>query len=391
MRNRSAAPLHILLLITQLELAGAQKSIFELARGMAHAGHQVVVVTCYDKGCYLRHFTTQYGVEVISLAMKSLTPEPWFRRVWRAILGSYRLIRLLRQRRIQILQSYTHYSNWLGPLAGWSAGVAHCVTSQRGPLKRLPPWAMWLDRTLNNSPLVDKMVAVSYATLAECRANGIRPDKLLVIRNGIDFAQYIAPTPTGKANHDLRMQLGLSATDRVVLTVARLHPQKGHHTLQQAAQYVVARLPDVKFVWVGEGELLSMLVHARAELGLEHHIMMVGAQAHVRPYYGIADLFVLASHWEGMPNVLLEAAALGLPIVATDVGGVREIIPDDGGVLIPPNCPQALAEAILDLLNDPTRGREMGRRASCYVEETFSQSATLQAYLQFYQELMDDG
>ena len=381
--------LRILLLITQLELAGAQKAILELARGLAQAGHSVVVVAFYDKANYLPHFAEIYQVEIISLAMKESTPRPWFYRLWRLLAGLVRLFQLLRQRRIQILQSYTHYSNWLGPIVGRLAGVSYCVTSQRGSLDLLPTWARWVDRWITNSPLVAKMSVVSHATLAECQANGIRHDKLLVIRNGVDFAAYPALS-TPDANDELRARLRLSPTDRVVLTIARLHPQKGHLTLLQAAQQVITQVPNVKFVWVGEGELMALLQQKRDELGLQKNLFLVGAQARVQEYYQLADLFVLPSEWEGLPNVLLEATSANVPVIATRVGGVAEIIPDEGGCLTPPHSPHLLAEAILDLLSNPARCRQLCEHAHRHVRQTFAQSTTLQAYLHLYAELLTD-
>jgi glycosyltransferase involved in cell wall biosynthesis len=190
----------------------------------------------------------------------------------------------------------------------------------------------------------------------------------MTIPNGIDFGQYTPRTwqhPEAAAAY--RRELGLTPTDRVIGIVASLRRMKGHITLIDALPQILRDAPDVKCLFVGgafvkepayEAELREY-VHAR---GLAERVIFTGFRQDVPELVSLFDVFVLPSLWEGLPSSILEAMALKKPVVATPVGGIPELVePDVTGLLIPPNDPAALTEAVLTVLNDPARAGRMGQ------------------------------
>ncbi len=169
------------------------------------------------------------------------------------------------------------------------------------------------------------MVAVSESNRRYCmEVQRIRPDKLLVIDNGIDLVD-LAP-PTLAVIEQLRSRLGLAADDFVVTMVARLHPQKDHECLLRAVAAMAGDLPAMRVLLVGAGALEEHLAGRIAALGLGAQLRLVGERRDIAAILALSDLFVLPSRWEGMPNAILEAMAAGLPVFATRVDGIVDVV-----------------------------------------------------------------
>jgi glycosyltransferase involved in cell wall biosynthesis len=381
--------LGVLLLNTQMEAAGAQKAMLELARGLKRRGHKVSVVTMYDKGNYVAVFAERYDLGIIDVGMKRPGERNPLLKGWRFIGGIVRLYRLMRTLRPQVLQTFSHYSNILGPLMAWLAGVPVRISSQRMSLKDYSAWLLWLDRTIANSFLVHRMVAVSEGTRRFCiEEEGINPDKLVKIHNGIDTKRFSMKL-SSEAQRDLRQELGLYPKSLVVLTVARLHPQKGHRYLIEAIPQILRDFPQARFLFVGEGALAEVLVSQVSQTNLDKYIRFLGVRQDIPQLLAISDLFVLPSLWEGLPNSVLEAMAAGVPVIATDVDGTPELIGDGRtGLLVPPADPDALEEAICRLLRDESLRTALAEAARQRVEREFSCDVNLCSFVDLYQSLV---
>jgi glycosyltransferase involved in cell wall biosynthesis len=178
-----------------------------------------------------------------------------------------------------------------------------------------------------------------------------------VIRYGVDAAELRRESG---ARDGQRRDLGVSDDQILVGTVANLRATKGYPDLLEAAQAVVARVPNVRFVAAGRGPLEGALRRQADQLGLGGHFTFLGYRADAVRVMSAFDVFCLPSHHEGLPIVLMEALALGLPIVATNVGGVGELVTDGvDAVLVPPAQPTRLADALVALVLDPERRAEM--------------------------------
>jgi glycosyltransferase involved in cell wall biosynthesis len=214
----------------------------------------------------------------------------------------------------------------------------------------------------------DRNIAVSAEGLGLlCTRVGLDPKRTVRINNGVDLARF-GPLP-GEERARLRRSIAADAAESLAIscTVARLSAQKGLEVLIEAAGRLrdKAGLPDICFLVVGDGELRDQLRLQVAELGLEDTVRLVGGQPpdEIPRWLAAADLFVLPSRYEGMSIAVMEAMASGLPVVATEVSGTAELIPDaDHGRVVPVGDAAALAAAIEELLTDPELRRRIGAR-----------------------------
>lgn len=201
---------------------------------------------------------------------------------------------------------------------------------------------------------VDRVITVSRAAYDSFASrHGTR--HLSLVLNGVVARQ------TRNERATVRSGLGLLAQDQALLTIARFTPQKGHSTLLDAVPEVLKSHPDARFIWVGDGPEFNALSEAVVAAGLTHAVMLLGQRDDIGDLLQAADLFILPSLFEGLPLVLLEAMAAGLPVVASRIGGSREAIGDDHPFLAEPGDAAALANAITQALGDPDAASAAGQ------------------------------
>ncbi|HEX8376114.1 MAG TPA: glycosyltransferase, partial [Geminicoccaceae bacterium] len=237
--------------------------------------------------------------------------------------------------------------------AGRAAGVPVVIRTEHLPYLLSHPW--YRAEHARMLPHLDRLVCVSAGARATYLAAGAPPSKVAVIRNGV------TPRPATRARAEIRAALGLADDEPAILTVARLSPQKDHRTLLAAIPAILAREPRARFLWVGAGPLEARLRWAVRAAGLGRSVRMLGARDDVTDLLAAADLFVLPSRFEGLPLVLIEAMAAGLPVVATRVCGTDEVV-DHGrtGLLARSRDPDDLARAVSAVLASPARGAALG-------------------------------
>jgi glycosyltransferase involved in cell wall biosynthesis len=207
-----------------------------------------------------------------------------------------------------------------------------------------------------------------------------------VIHNGIDLRGLPPFDPERAA---ARRAAGFDPERRLVAQVGRLESQKDYPTYLTAAADVAARVADVDFLAVGEGALRPQLEAAAARLRLGSRVRFTGVRHDVPALLGGVDVLVLASRYEGLPNAVIEAMAAGAVAVATDVGGVRElIVPDETGIIVPVDRPDAIAAAVAGLLSDPARMRAMALAARRRIEERFTVDAMVRRTQAAYDECL---
>ena len=214
------------------------------------------------------------------------------------------------------------------------------------------------------------VVANSSAAGDQLARDGVPSDKLRLIANGLDIRRFVPVTP----RPDIR---------RIVM-VANLRPEKGQDTLLAAAPRILARYPDASFTFVGDGprrEALELLTRA---LGISERVRFIGECRDVAPILAGHDLFVLPSRSEAFPNALIEAMATALPVVATDVGGIPEVVRPGSGLLVRPNDERLLADAVLALMDDPAAAAALGRAARADVERHYTIDRMVERFEQLY-------
>jgi L-malate glycosyltransferase len=215
---------------------------------------------------------------------------------------------------------------------------------------------------------VDCFVAASEAIREMLVADGVPPERTITVHEGIDVDR-VAAEPAVNVHEAFFLPHGAP----VVGNVAALVPHKGQRYLVEAAHLVVQRMPDVRFVILGEGELREPLERQVRERGLEKHVLLPGFRTDVVGCIKAFDLFVMSSVTEGLGTSLLDAMAAARPIVATKAGGIPEIVEDGvNGLLVPPRDARALADAIVGALGDPAMRHRMGDAGLARVRERFT-------------------
>lgn len=235
----------------------------------------------------------------------------------------------------------------------------------------------------------DKIIAVSHAVARMLvHDEHIVSDKIRVVHNGIDTERFQIPDISRRQS--ARQLFKFAPQMQVITTVARLHRQKGHRYVLQAIPAVVKACGEnICFVWAGEGPLQQELETLADELDVRRFIRFLGCEQNIPQLLAGSDVFVLASLWEGLGIAVLEAQASGVPVIASRVDGLAEVI-DDGvsGCLVAARDPDALAQAIIRLLRDPEQCRCFAEEGRRNVVQKFSLAGMCRELLSIYQELL---
>ncbi len=291
----------------------------------------------------------------------------------------YQLLRLawyIRREKIDVVHAHHLGANLMAVPAAWLAGAPVILSSLRN-LAHLPWYTPFRRRVIRliyrlSTGVIANSEAVKQLLVTEFR---VPPGRVHVLYNGVDYRRF---SQSRGDRQKLRPDLGPEA--KLIVNVANMHMGiKGHADLIEAARTVCASVPQAKFVLVGDGEERPRLQEQVRKAGLDAVFLFLGQRKDIPEVLSCCDLFVLASHAEGLPNALLEAMAAGLPVVATRVGGVPEIIENGiSGLLVPPGNHAALAEAILCALQDSRLTASLARAGQERVRKQFSLNRLLE-------------
>lgn len=234
----------------------------------------------------------------------------------------------------------------------------------------------------------DHLIAVSHATKDEMVEAGVAANLITVIHNGIDTDAWAQ----NRVSTSLREELNLGQVFPVIGYVGRIMPEKDLETWLRAAALIAKRFPEARFVLVGEGKddgTLGELQRLGSELGIAQRTHFPGYRSDLLPVYSSFDLFVLSSRREGLPNSILEAMALRIPVVTTDVAGAKELVVDgETGFVVPQQDVEALASAMLSILGENDRRLCMGRAGRRRVESEFSFSHRMRRIEDLYEQIL---
>jgi glycosyltransferase involved in cell wall biosynthesis len=365
------SPRRIAFCITELDPGGAERALVQIVTRLDRQ-HWTPRVYCLAGRGELVAVLESADIEVECLNARSK---------WDAgVVG--RLAAGLRQFRPDLLQTFLFHANLVGRLAARRAGVPVVVSGVR-VCEHDARWRIRLDRWTNR--LVSHNVCVSTAIADAYRQLGIPDEKLSVIPNGVDVAAFESAVPT-----DLS-PFGIPAGSRVLLAIGRLHPQKGFDLLIDAVGPVLEAHADVHLLIIGEGPQRAVLEQKIAATPHGSRIHLVGRQDDVAGLLRACTLFVLSSRWEGMPNVLLEALAAGVAVVATDVEGVRDVIADGvSGVITERESSVELGTAIGRLLIDPDLAARLAAAGQQHVRSEFTWERVARQYTQLWSGLLGE-
>lgn len=369
LRERRGDPRRIVLVTNGLVRAGTETQIVRLAASLRAHGDEVGILSILPTAAFADELVA------IQVPVAHVRLHPRMRAVT-AIVGGWRVLRAWRP---DALISFGFQANVLGRVAGALAGVPVRISSLRN--ERFGGRA----RELVNR--ATSFLATTTTTNSERAAEGfvargvVPARRLVVIPNSLDLAAVeAAAAERGSARRELEVDDG----DFLWLAMGRLHPQKDYPSLLAAFAQLVTGHPSARLRIAGEGPLVGELTDLIDDLGLAGHARLVGLRDDVPRLLAAADALVLASAWEGLPNVIMEAMAAGLPCVATSVGGVPELVVDGRtGTLVPPRDPSALARAMAGIMAlTPAERAAMGERGRAAVTDRFTPDRVGNQWLQ---------
>jgi glycosyltransferase involved in cell wall biosynthesis len=300
------------------------------------------------------------------------------------------LVHIMRRWRPQVVHTHMAKAGALGRIAAKQAGVpvvvhtfhGHVLQSYFSDLKNRT--FATIEREL--AKRTDALVAVAPSVRDDLLALGIgRPEQWHVVPVGVDLDPLLSSRPDQR---EARASLGLPLEGAIVGCVGRLVAIKDHATLFEAARQVLERHPDTTFVLAGDGELREQLT-ATARRLLGDRVIFMGWVQDLPALYAACDVVALTSQLEGTPVALIEASAAGKPVVATRVGGVREVVRDGNtGWLVAPGDPGGMAANIAALLEDPEGAKRMGQEGALWVRDRFDQERLAVDLTELYGELL---
>lgn len=369
--------INIMLAINSLIIGGAEQQFLELVKGLDKNRFKPIVVTIYSGGPLEPEVKNIPGIEFICLNRKSKYDF--------SIL--LKILFLLRKKHIDIIQPFLTPSTFFTLLPAMIGGIPVKIITERGNMRNNSGrgYRTYLRIEDLLTRFADWIIPNSESGRKYLIKRGLNPARIKVIYNGIN-TQRLIPDPAKVTQ--IRESLKLSKSGVVIGISASLIPLKDHVTFLKAAQTISKIMPQTKFVILGDGPLRSNLEKMVRELGIDSSVIFMGNQVEVSPYLAAFDIACLCSaEPEGCSNAILEAMALGKPVVATDAGGNRELVEDGKtGFLVPVKNPQALADAIVSCIKQPELTRQMGQRAREIILTRFSLDRMICDYETLYQE-----
>jgi glycosyltransferase involved in cell wall biosynthesis len=357
--------------ITELEFGGAERCLANLVTGIDRSRFDPIVCALKPRPSAGEDLLVQQ-IEAANIPVHFLN----LRSPASLIFGVRKLKALLRQHEAAVVQTFLFHANTIGAFAAKSAGVARVFSGIRvaDPTR----WRMTLERFALCR--VDQVVCVSQSVADFAVAKGGFPRaKLLVIPNGIELGNISTETPID------RTQFGIATGRKVLLCVGRLHEQKGFDWLLQLAPDLFRRLPDHDLVIIGEGPERNSLNELAVRLNIQSRVHLVGWRPEVPQWMRAAELLLLPSRWEGMPNVLIEAMGSGLPVVATSVEGVEEVLgPLATGQMVPFGDDAAFIDSVCKIVVDSTQRAKLGAENRTRIRAEFSLRAMISKYEELY-------
>ncbi len=362
--------LKILQLIPTLDRSGAEKQMVLLATGLPRDRFRVEVATLTRLGPYEAALRAA-GIPVTPIG-KRLKLDP----------GAFlRLVRLLKAKRFDVLQTWIFAADTYGRVAARVAGVPVVVTAEMAVDYWKGRTELAIDRRL--ARWTDRVVGNSEAVVAFYRQNGIPEDRLAMIPSGIGDEE---PPPVDPA--EVRTSFGWPGDAPLVLFAGRLAPQKGVDDLLAALDLLQHVRPDICTLIVGDGPLRHRLEALTRAYRLDGAVRFLGHRDDIPRLLAAADLLVLPSLYEGLPNVVLEAMRFRKPVVATAAPGTTELVQDGRtGLLVPIQHPPALTQAIRLVIEDPDLARRLGAAGRARVETDFRAETMVARFAELYEQL----
>lgn len=377
-----AEPIRLLKFLAYLAIGGTERQILNIKAGIDRSQFQLHL------GCF-GHFKDQVAVDWNDTPLEIYPIKKLYGI--KAMKQALRLTAYLRRHQIDIVHAYNFYANVFAVPAARLAGVPVVLASNRDT------GHYWTARQRRVNKLVCRLahgvVVNAEAIKKELIAEGYAPERIIVVHNGI----MCPPLKTAPAKKAIKRNLHVPVDAPLIGVVARLDRLKGIEYFVEAAKAVLSRVPDARFLVVGDTQVYAAyrdeLKQLTARLGLEDRLFFMGFRLDVSDVLSALTISVLPSiAGEGLSNSLLESMAAAVPVVATQVGGNPEVVVDgETGLLVPPKNAEALASAICRILETPGLAEAMGQAGRRRVLEHFSNERMIERTQRIYDELLEQA
>ena len=352
---------------------GAERLVHTLLGELRDTAHEVTVFSLRPVRPDARAMAEANGADVVELSGGFLWSPGRL----------VRLVRAMRAARLDVVHTHLTSANILGLLIGAMLRIPRVVTLHNVRTKADDHWYHGRLESLLIRRLATRVIAVGQST-ADARRERLGTTPIHVLDNAVPPAPDLDP----ERRRTLRAEVMTDPEAALVLTVGRLAPQKAHHDLIDAIDRL-RRDRVVELAIAGRGTLEAELSEAIRTRGLEHHVRLLGSRTDARELMAVADVFVLSSHWEGLPIVMLEAMTSGTPIVATTVGDIPAVLDEHTGWLVEPKAPAALAATIAEALDDPEDGRMRAKAAAQVIDTGYGAASWTERTLDHYRAAID--
>ena len=365
----------ILYVFAALPVGGAEELLVTEVDGLDKRRFDPFVCVISEKGP-IGELIEKIGIRVIPLhRMKSNQFD------YRIVRDLYRLIK---KEKVEVVHTQLYDGNKYGRIAARLAHVPCIVSTYQNVYARrrikyhLINWAL--------SFVTDRIIAVSQAVKENViHYDRIAPQKIQVIYNCIDPSKF----QRDFESHGVMQKFGVRSGDFLVGVIARLEEQKGHIYLLEALAQLIPEFPQLKCLIVGDGKLRPYLEEKAREMGLSESALFVGIQKPINPILNAIDLFLLPSLWEGFSLAILEAMAMGIPVIATAVGGAAEVIHSGlDGILIPPRDVSMIVTAIREAILYPQKYLLIGQNGKKTVYQNFTKANHIAMLQDLYLEIL---
>ena len=363
--------MNILYLTNHLDIGGVTSYVLTLADGMKKKGHTVFLAS--SGGELLPKFL-EAGVTFVQIPIRTkqeISPA--------VFLSFLKLRNFVKENKIDIIHANTRVTQVLAASLGRFCAKPYISTCHGFFKKRLSRrlWSCWGIKVIAISEAVREHLVNDFK---------VKEADVRLIHNGIDINKFEIPNP--KSKNDYKKDLGLGSGP-VVGIVARLSDVKGHAYLIEAMKSVLGKIPQVQLLIVGDGKMKQGLVKLVRSLKIEKSVYFIPAVSDIAQVFGAMDLFVMPSLKEGLGLSLMQAMAVGLPVIGSDVGGIKSLIKmGENGILVKAADSLILASAILDLLEDPAQAKLLGDRARDCIRENFSLDKMIQETENVYSSIL---
>ena len=371
----------VLQLIDSFDQGGSESQALQLTRLLSESGRFKVHLACLSPKGSLRPTIEDLDLgEIPAFPLTSFYDR-------NALSQLRRFVQWLKSTHISILHTHDFYTNVFGMAAGALARVPVRVASMRETTGMRSSSQLRVQKIAYS--LAHHVVANSGAVKEMLIAEGSRPEKVTVIYNGLDFRRLDCLASRPKALSLLGLPDEIRQRRFISIVANMRHDVKDYPMFLRSARRVLEAVPESAFLLAGEGELSASLQALAAELGIQDSVFFLGRCNNVAELLRISELCVLSSKAEGFSNAILVYMAAARPVVATDVGGAREVIREgETGYLVPSGDDAQMAARLIALLRDPEMARRMGDEGRRVVEEKFSCDAQLSRTEELYNRLL---